>query len=148
MGGREAALEQELAEAVRQETEDRRKLAEYRRKLELSEAATRRARAELARVSELGARTAAWQAQGGSLLDDETTDDSLLAIARLLPTARDLFALGLTCPRFAAKVIATAPSVIAGGGAAAPEMLSLVQEVGRQWVAGCSERNRGWVQRF
>jgi hypothetical protein len=45
--------------------------------------------------------------------------------------------------RFAEKSIA-APS---GGGAAAPEMLSLAEEAARRWVAGCSEQERGWVPR-
>ena len=29
--------------------------------------------------------------------------------------------------------------------AAAPEMLSIPEEAGRLWVAGCSEQERGWV---
>ena len=82
------------------------------------------------------------------LLGDGVTDDTLLHIARFLPNVNDLLRLQLTCPRFAAKVIA-APSVSGGGGpaAAAPEMLSLAEEAARCWVAGCSEQERGWVPR-
>ena len=60
------------------------------------------------------------------LLGDGVTDDTLLHIARFLPNVNDLLRLQLTCPRFAAKVIA-APSVIGGGDgpAAAAEMLSI-----------------------
>ena len=52
------------------------------------------------------------------LLGDGITDDTLLHIAGFLPTARDLLCLMLTNSRFAAKVIATAPSVMhrRGGG--------------------------------
>ena len=90
-----------------------------------------------------------WSRGGSLLMGDGITDDTLLNIARFLPTARDLLCLGLTCPRFAAKIIA-APSVIGGGGgaaAAASEMLSLVEEEARLWVAGYSDRERGWAPR-
>ena len=85
-------------------------------------------------------------------LGDGITDDTLLHIARLLPSATDLLSLGLTCPRFAARIIA-APGVIAAGGqhgqgpAAAPEMLSIVEETARLWLAGCTEQECGWVSR-
>ena len=73
------------------------------------------------------------------LLGDGVTDDTLLHIARFLPNVNDLLRLQLTCPRFAAKVIA-APSVIGGGdgpaAALAAEMLSLAEEAARRWVAG------------
>ena len=83
------------------------------------------------------------------LLGDGITDDMLHNIARFLPTAKDLVALQLTNMRFAAKVIAAAPSVGAAGGAeAAPEMLCIAEEAGRLWVAGCSEQERGWVPRL
>ena len=49
------------------------------------------------------------------LLGDAITDDTLLNIARFLPTAKDLLCLKLTNSRFAAKIIASAPSC--GGGA-------------------------------
>ena len=48
------------------------------------------------------------------LLGDGITDDTLLNIARFIPTARDLLNLCLACPRFAANVIA-APRIGAGG---------------------------------
>ena len=68
------------------------------------------------------------------LLGDGVTDDTLLHIARFLPNVNDLLRLQLTCPRFAAKVIA-APSVIGGGdGPAAAEMLSIPEEAARRWV--------------
>ena len=50
------------------------------------------------------------------LLGDSITDDKLLHITRFLPTATDLLCLVLTNARFAAKVIATAPSVGSAGG--------------------------------
>ena len=82
------------------------------------------------------------------LLSDGITDDTLLNIARFLPTARDLLCLKLTHSRFAAKVIAAAPSVgRSGGAAAAPEMLCIADEAGRLWLVGCSEQERGWVPR-
>ena len=49
------------------------------------------------------------------LLGDGIADDTLLHIARFLPTARDLLCLGLTCPRFAAKIIAAVPAEPAWG---------------------------------
>jgi hypothetical protein len=84
------------------------------------------------------------------LLGDGVTDDTLLHIACFLTDPRDLLRLQLTCPRFANKVIAAAPSSSVGDGAAAaaaaaPEMLSLADEAARRWVAGCSEQERGWV---
>ena len=78
------------------------------------------------------------------LLGDGITDDKLLSIARFLPTARDLLCLKLTSKRFAAKIIA---ALSEGAAAAAKEMLSIADEAGRQWVAGCSEQERGWVLR-
>ena len=73
-----------------------------------------------------------------------------LAIACALGTARDLLRLELTSRRFSAKCIAGGGGASSGGGggAAAPaEMLSLVDEAARRWVAGCSEQERGWVPR-
>ena len=49
------------------------------------------------------------------LLGDGITDDTLLNIARFLPTPKDLLCLKLTNSRFSAKIIATAPSGGAGG---------------------------------
>ena len=82
------------------------------------------------------------------LLGGGATDDTLLNIARFLPTARDLLCLKLTNSRFAAKVIAAPISGRGvGGAAAAPEMLSIVEEAARLWLEGCSEQERGWVSR-
>ena len=63
-----------------------------------------------------------------------TPDEAALAIACFLTTAKDLLCLRLTCRRFDIKCI-----VFAGGGpaAAALEMLSIVGEAARRWVAGC-----------
>ena len=93
------------------------------------------------------------------LLGDGITDDTLLNIAHFLPNATDLLCLMLSCPRFAAKIIATAP-IISGGpssaaasgvagerAAAAPEMLSIAEETARLWLASSSEQERGWVPR-
>ena len=80
------------------------------------------------------------------LLGDGITDDTLPDTARFFPTARDLLCLQLTSPRFAARVIG-APSAGGTVAAAAPEMLSIVEEAARLWVAGCSEQERGWVPR-
>ena len=83
------------------------------------------------------------------LLGDGITDDTLLHISRFLPTARDLLCLKLSNKRFTTKCI-PAPSGSAaaeGAAAAAPEMLCIVEEAGRLWVAGCSEQERGWVSR-
>ena len=82
------------------------------------------------------------------LLGGGITDDTLLHIARFLPTARYLLCLKLTISMFAAKIIAAAPSAGgSGGAAAAPEMLCIADEAGRLWVAGCSAQERGWVPR-
>ena len=112
-----------------------------------------RDRAPAARAGRSAARgqdgsTAAWQAAGGGLLTgDGVTDDTLLGIFRLLPTVKDLLHVLLTCKRFSIKCI---PSPSGAGGAAAaapPEMLCIVEDAGRRWVAGCSEQERGWVHR-
>ena len=76
------------------------------------------------------------------LLGGGITDDTLLHIARFLPTARDLLCFGLACPRFAAKIIA-AHGVSAGGAAAAPEMLcSWRRRRGCGW-RGAASRSAG-----
>ena len=63
-----------------------------------------------------------------------TPDEFVLGLASFLP-AKDLLSLCLTCPRFAAKIIAAR----SGGGeaAAAPEMLCIVEEAGQH---GCGWR--------
>ena len=80
------------------------------------------------------------------LLGDAITDDTLLHIARFLPSSKDLLNLGLTCPRFAAKIIA-ASSGAEGAAAAAAETLSIVVEAARRWLARLDEQERGWVPR-
>ena len=83
------------------------------------------------------------------LLGDGITDDTLLHIVRFLPTARDLLCLLLANRRFRTKCIAAAPNGAeeAAQRQSAPEMLLLVQEAARLWVAGCSEQERDWVPR-
>ena len=48
------------------------------------------------------------------LLGDGITDDTLLNIARFLPTAKDLLCLKLTDKRFGAKIIAAPIAAPAG----------------------------------
>ena len=74
-----------------------------------------------------------------------TPDETALAIAGFLLTARDLLCLQLTCRRFSVKCIASGGG--GGGPAAAHEMLCIVGEAARRWVARCSEQERGWVPR-
>ena len=73
------------------------------------------------------------------------TDETLVAILHLLPSAMDFVSVALTSSRFGTKCIAAPGDGAGGAAAAAPEMLSLVEEAGRQWVAGCSEQERGWL---
>jgi hypothetical protein len=82
-------------------------------------------------------------ASGCLLLGDGITDDTLLHIARFLPTAEDLLRLKLTKKRFGVKCI-VAPS---SGFTWPVELLSLADEAARRWVAGRSEQERGWVPR-
>ena len=63
------------------------------------------------------------------LLGDGITDDTLLHIARFLPTALDLLCLKLSDTRFNIRCISAAYG-IGGGAAAAPEMLCIVEEAG------------------
>ena len=81
------------------------------------------------------------------LLDDGITDDTLLHIARFLPAARDLLCLQLAVPASPPRSSLRPAAQRGGASAAAPEMLSIVEEAGRLWVAGCSEQERGWVPR-
>ena len=79
------------------------------------------------------------------LLGDGITDDTLLNIARFLPTAKDLLCLMLTNSRFAAKIIASS-----GGGpgaaAAAPEMVcTSTSPRGGTAVVGGLQRAGAWV---
>ena len=82
------------------------------------------------------------------LLGNGVTNDTLLHIASFL-TARDLLCLGLTCLRFAAKIIGapTGGADAAAAEVAAPEMLSIVEEAARRWVVGCTDQERGWMPR-
>ena len=96
-------------EVVRRELElAAHEAAELRRQLDEREADASRLRAEL--DHNIAARTARWHAQGGGLLSDGMTDDTLLTIARFLPTVKDLLRLQLTNKRFGIKC--------AGGGGA------------------------------
>ena len=72
-----------------------------------------------------------------------TPDEFALGLACALLTARDLLSLRLVCRRFNIRCIA-------GGGAAAAaaEMLCIVEEAGRLWMARCSEQERGWAPRI
>ena len=90
------------------------------------------------------------------LLLDLFTDDTLLRIAEAVESAADLLRLGLSCCRFADKVIAVVRTSLAqeasgvsggGGGAAAAEMLSIVDEAARRWRAGRSDAERAWAPR-
>jgi hypothetical protein len=94
---------------------------------------------------------------------DAATDDTLLAIAVALPTPADLLRLALTCRAAAQRFYFTATSyrssgavpsgsTASGGTAAAAavqqaETWSIIQEAARQWIAACTEQERGWVPR-
>eukprot|EP01046_Picozoa_sp_COSAG06_P044928 COSAG06_NODE_6132_length_3093_cov_12.694389_2_plen_283_part_00 len=90
---------------------------------------------------------------------DAATDDTLLAIAIALPTPADLLRLALTCRAAAQRFFFTATSyrsgsaVPSGGTTAATateqqaETWSIIQEAARQWIAACTEQERGWVPR-
>ena len=144
----DAELERELQANGQAEADlvQRASELELERRLQQCRATGRRLREQVAQRR--GARTAAWQAAGGGLLTgDGVTDDTLLGIFRFLPTVKDLLHVLLTCKRFSIKCI---PSPSGAGGAAAaapPEMLCIVEDAGRRWVAGCSEQERGWVHR-
>ena len=71
------------------------------------------------------------------LLGDGITDDTLLSVARFLPSAKDLLCLQLACPRFAAKIIAAPRRCWYDvWAAAAQEMLSIPEEAARLWGGG------------
>jgi hypothetical protein len=90
---------------------------------------------------------------------DAATDDTLLAIAVALPTAADLLRLALTCRAAAQRFYFTATSYGGGGsGSAVPsgtaavaqqqaETWSIIEEAARQWIAACTDQERGWVPR-
>ena len=74
-----------------------------------------------------------------------TADEVALVIASAIGTARDLLCLALTSRRFSLKCIVSGGG--GGGPAAALELLSIVQEVARRWMAGRPEQERGWAPR-
>eukprot|EP01046_Picozoa_sp_COSAG06_P054086 COSAG06_NODE_9529_length_1878_cov_5.018550_2_plen_172_part_00 len=92
---------------------------------------------------------------------DAATDDTLLAIALALPTPADLLRLALTCRAAAQRFYFTATSyssgsaVPSGAGTAAAaaatqqqaETWSIIEEAARQWIATCTDQERGWVPR-
>jgi hypothetical protein len=82
---------------------------------------------------------------------DAATDDTLLAIAVALPTAADLLRLALTCRAAAQRFYFTATSYGGGGSAAVAqqqaETWSIIEEAARQWIAACTDQERGWVPR-
>ena len=122
---------------------------DMQRQLEKFGAERRKLEGRLERELAKEARTAAWHAGGGSLLvGDEITEDLLIAIASFLPTVKDLVSLALAGPRFTAKCSRYGEeNEYDSWAAAAPEVLSVVDEAGRRWVAACSEQERGWVPR-
>ena len=83
------------------------------------------------------------------LLGDGVTDDTLLHIARFLPTAKDLLRLQLTNKRFSTKCIA-APSVGGAGGGSASVWASVWASVSGGEAVDCgggSEAVGGGLQR-
>ena len=84
-----------------------------------------------------------------------TPAEAALIIACALTDPRDLLALALACRRFFTKCIAAPPpppsDTAASGGAAAAvqqaETWSIIQEAARQWIATCTDQERGWVPR-
>ena len=94
---------------------------------------------------------------------DAATDDTLLAVAIALPTPADLLRLALICRAAAQRFYFTATSatsyrsgsssaVPSGGTAAAAaaqqtETWSIIEEAARQWIAACTDQERGWVPR-
>ena len=134
--GRFAELERSLLASRRRAAELRAQADEYDASASRTEEAL-----ELERGKQ--ARTAAFHAGGGSLLAEETTDDTLLHIARFL-NARDLLRLKLTYKRLSIKCI-HAPSGGGGAAAAAPERLCIAEEAARRWLAGCTQQERDWA---
>ena len=94
---------------------------------------------------------------------DAATDDTLFAIAVALSTPADLLRLALTCRAAAQRFYFTTTSYSSGsavpsggtasGGAAAAaaqqqaETWSVIEEAARQWIAACTDQERGWVPR-
>jgi hypothetical protein len=86
-----------------------------------------------------------------------TPDEAAIHIAAALADPHDLLRLARACRRFATKCIAAPPALprtasaagTAAAGAAAQqlEMLSIVEEAARRWIADCTDQERGWVPR-
>ena len=79
-----------------------------------------------------------------------TPDEFVLGVVRFLLTAKDLLSFRLSCRRFNIRCIACSARAAAAGddgaaAAAAPEMVCIVEDAGRRWVALCSEQERGWA---
>jgi hypothetical protein len=73
-----------------------------------------------------------------------TPDGAAITIATALTDPRDLLRLARACRRFATKCIA-APATAAA--AQQTEMWSFAAEAARQWIASCTDQERGWVPR-
>ena len=87
---------------------------------------------------------------------DAATDDTLLAIAVALPAPADLLRLVLTsraaAQRFYFSATSYSSAVPSGTAAAATaqqqaETWSIIQEAARQWIAACTDQERGWMPR-
>jgi hypothetical protein len=81
-----------------------------------------------------------------------TPDEAAIVIACALGSATDLLHLAVACRRFALKCIAAPLSRPRGASSSAVaaqelEMWSIVEEVARRWIAGCTDQERGWVPR-
>ena len=89
-------------------------------------------------------RASRCRTQDTTNLPTSTPDEAALGIACFLLTARDLLSLRLVCRRFNIDTRCIVAAIGGGGGAAAaPEMLCVVDDTGRRWVAGCSEQEVG-----
>eukprot|EP01046_Picozoa_sp_COSAG06_P003943 COSAG06_NODE_158_length_21760_cov_36.036979_11_plen_327_part_00 len=102
--------------------------------------------------------TRAAQRDAAANLLTATPTEAALVIACALTDPRDLLALALACRRFFTRSIAAPPlprsaagAAASGGTAAAAaqqvEMWSIIEEAARQWIARCTDQERGWVPR-
>jgi hypothetical protein len=79
-----------------------------------------------------------------------TPAEAALMIACALTDPRDLLALAVAVPpRFANKCIAAPPPPRTAASAAEQqaETWSILEEAARQWIAGCTDQEQGWVPR-
>ena len=79
-----------------------------------------------------------------------TPAEAALMIACALTDPRDLLALAVAVPpRFANKCIAAPPPPRTAASAAEQqaETWSIIEEAARQWIAGCTDQEQGWVPR-